>query len=123
MSETFITDIDGNTVSFAGMLDYRVTKDETATALEVQPDELCYGLLCTNKEVTSKNYKSFCACDEHGEFGSDIHVKTLALKPKFQSLNLIDKSRAHASRKGDTKGKGKGGKKGGKGKKKYQRFQ
>ena len=122
MPGNFITNINDGTVSFAGVLDYRVNKDEAATALGVKKEELCYGLLCTHKEVAFKNYKDFCD-EDHGEFGSDIHVTTLAMRPKFQPLNLINKSRAKGNRKGDLKGKGKGGGKGNaKGKVKRQRF-
>ena len=60
MQGPFMRPVDGddNALSFAGKLDCRIKKDEVATALGVTPEEICYGILITNKDldVTVKNY-------------------------------------------------------------------
>ena len=125
----YSTMIDADTMSFAGSYDYRINTTETAAALGVEKDSLCFPILVYNPKtpVTPKNYADLCDNPDHGDFGSEIHTKTVALKEKFASLELIDYSHkpdadTRTSKKGgkgkgskDSRNKKKGGKSKGKG--------
>ena len=120
-TSSYSTMLDNDTMSFAGSYDYRINTTEVATALGVEKDLLCFPILVYNPKapVTPKNYADICDNTDHGDFGSETHTKTVALKEKFAALELIDYSNKPDS---DTRspkkiGKGKGGK-GGKGSKK-----
>lgn len=117
--------IDDDNMSFAGSYDYRINTTEVADALSVDKTALCYPILVYNPKtpVTPKNYADICNNSDHGDFGSEIHTKTIALKEKFAGLELIDYSnkptsdsrsptKKHKGRGKGKKGKGKGSGKG-----------
>lgn len=126
-SSSYSTMIDDDTMSFAGSYDYRINQSDVATALGEDRSSLCFPILVYNPKtpITPKNYAELCDNPEHGDFGSEVHTKTIALKEKFAGLELIDYSHKpdadarspKKGSKGDKKGgKGKGRGKGGKGK-------
>ena len=80
MQGPFMRPVDGdeNSLSFPGKLDFRIKKDEVAEALGVTPDEVCYGILVTNRDITTgttaaaKHRQSL----EHRYMRKQCHCKT-----------------------------------------------
>ena len=83
--------VDNNTLSFGGSADLRVKMDETCSALEVKPTEVCLCMLASTKKVTPQDYLDLCTDPEaHGDFNSEVHKRSRKLRVDFRTKNLID---------------------------------
>ena len=90
-----------DTLSFGGPRDLRINVNDLCKAVtplgapKLKPSDVCLGLLVTNITPDPKNYLGFCVHhDKHGDFGSDIHVKSCSLRDAFKLVekDLVDTS-------------------------------
>ena len=88
--------VDDKVLSFAGPRDMRVNIKDLCAAIKVkQPTDVCLGMVVCACEPTPKSYDRCCIHPElHGEFGSAIHTKSMALRPLFKEVekDLVDMS-------------------------------